>query len=657
MSRIYMRVIVVNDSDATLRLRHSSTTGEWSPGGWDPAQFRSVRAGGSLWWQAEGESILGQDISGVEARAWYDVIAPDGSVIGEFHILANSPWIESQYGNTFHVRAPRRYYAAYVDANGQKKGNRAVLDISFRNSRKVAVPGFIPSVHGFQFANGGWSDALPVVSIGTLWNQLRTGLSAELADALGIPLMAEDTLPITHADAGLCGGMVYATMDYFNARQRPPPPLVTGTGYKVPPSSPDDPVFRHIRQRLLDSFDFLGKGHRWLSYTSPLYPDDDEGVLQSIGLAKGKSWVTYREEWPRIREQLDLGRLVPIGLVQSAEFDIGKNHQVLAYAYRQDGQTVQLWVYDPNIPEQSRNAAFFPDPRDVSPAGANDVYFEFDITDTANGITVHRVNQRPKDYEKRIYAIIHMDNYSPQTAPLGQPFPAPDRPKVVRLAIGDSESFTTEGTVEREEEDPCKNVLRFGHWKSRSNATFVAQISGFLQPEITWTVSGQPITPGSTQLGISVAGASFQVGCKLHANLHALTLSSAAGDTYRIPVQVTARDVSGETKQDQSEFEVEGFYDGMKIEDLSATTRCIASTIPVPADLGQWTIPSGPTPDPVAVEQWGQEAIASLESNPEISTGARDAIRGYVDLQVKVPEFRASGLNRVLQGIGRIRQG
>jgi hypothetical protein len=205
--------------------------------------------------------------------------------------------VESQYGNTFHVHAPKGFYAAYVDAYGQKKGNRAILEISFRNTRRVKVPGFSPSKKAFQFANH-WSDQLPVVTLGSLWNRFRDAISADLADALGIGTMPEDWMPITHANAGLCGGMVYTVMDYFYARQLPPVAAKDAHDEFVAPDSGSDPLFQHIRQRLLDSFDFTGRGHRWLSYTSPLCPDDDEGVLQTLGMMKGKSWVTYREEWP-----------------------------------------------------------------------------------------------------------------------------------------------------------------------------------------------------------------------------------------------------------------------------------------------------------------------------------------------------------------------
>jgi hypothetical protein len=93
-------------------------------------------------------------------------------------------------------------------------------------------------------------------------------------------------------------------------------------------------LFQFIRGRLLDSFDIIGSGHRWLGYSSPHYPNGDEGVIQVTGLARGRAWVTYRDEWPRIRDDIDAGRPSPIGLIQTDSLDIGRNHKVLAYAYQ-----------------------------------------------------------------------------------------------------------------------------------------------------------------------------------------------------------------------------------------------------------------------------------------------------------------------------------
>lgn len=120
MGRKYMRVVVRNDSNATLRLKQHWTSRDWT-GGWSPTQHAQAQPGAAAWWQAEGDSVFGEvATSGVEARTWYDVLDGAGATIGELYIFANCPVVESQYGNTFHVRAPNGFYAAYADAKGQK---------------------------------------------------------------------------------------------------------------------------------------------------------------------------------------------------------------------------------------------------------------------------------------------------------------------------------------------------------------------------------------------------------------------------------------------------------------------------------------------------------------------------------------------------------
>lgn len=635
-----MRVIVSNDSNAHLRLRHSSTTGEWTPGGWVPNQFPQTAPGESLWWQAEGESALGVALTGVEARAWYDVVAPSGDVVGELYIFANSPWIESQYGNTFHVHAPAGYYAAYSDAHGQKRGDRAILEISFRDTRRVAVRGFTPSVNGFPFDNE-WNANLPVVTIGALWNRFRSALTAGLADHLGIGGLPEDWLPITQADAGLCGGMTYAAMDYFALGQRPPEASTEG-GLFVAPDSADDPLFLFIRERLLDSFDFTGRGHRWLSYTSPLYPDDDEGILQTFGVWKGKAWVTYREEWPRIRQLLDEGRLAPLGLVQSAEFDIGKNHQVLAYAYEQSAQNVKLWIYDPNVPGQAADA------------NADDLYLEFDTTSTSTGIRVFRRNAPVTTPEKtkRIYAILLMDAYAPKTPPPGRAMPAPGRPKYFALVVGHAESFTTGGTVTSERHNHCGDLIQTGIWTCRTDTTFVTQIAGHDDAAVSWTVGGVPVSGDMTHVTAAFAGASFDIGCRVHPGGRALTLSSGSGDTFRVEVSAVMRAL-GVAEIGTAEFEVSGSYEGVKMEHLRAEVQCIARTIPAPVDIGEFVIPEE-GPDPRETELWRTGVLETLRNDATINPAARQAIEAFVDIQLEVPELRSLAVSvAALNRIGR----
>ena len=60
-----------------------------------------------------------------------------------------------------------------------------------------------------------------------------------------------------------------------------------------------------------------------------------------------------RDEWPRIRRDIDSGRPSPLGLVNcksSDPSDLGRNHQVLAYGYDLDDGILALRVYDPNLP-------------------------------------------------------------------------------------------------------------------------------------------------------------------------------------------------------------------------------------------------------------------------------------------------------------------
>lgn len=611
MAHVYMRVVVVNESDATLKLGHCATTGDWTDGGWSPTSMATP--GNNVQWQAEGGSLLGGPaVSGVEARAWYQVVRPDGSVAGELYIHADSPLVESQYGNTFHVNAPGGYYATYVDAQGQKDGDgRATLTIRFRNTRKVAVTGFTPSVNGFQFSNS-WSHDLPVISLGGLWNQLRDAMGGALADKLGIGTADPDFAPITHADSGLCGGMAYAAMDYFYADMLPPVPARDASGLAISPSAPDDPLFLFIRRRLLDSFDVTGRGVRWLSYTSPIYPDDDEGVLQSLGVMKGKAWVTYREEWPAIRAQLDQGKLATIGLVQSDEMDIGKNHQVLAYAYEQSGQVVRLWIYDSRVPGQEQRP----------PAKADDLYLEFDLTSTSDGITVTRHNPRPDDIGKPIFAILYMDHYTPQTPPMGRPMPVPGRPKTMTL-VKDEQSFTADGVVTSTRKDICGDDIRSGNWTSYTTATFVAQLSNFMDPVVSWTVDGKPVVAGATSLSIVRGEVTRTVGCHVGAGGRSLTLSSAPGDSFATVVRADVSDAMGASAHREADFAVEGHYSGVRIEDLATEVRCISRSIP------RHLVDMVPrAPEPVDGPDWRVQALKDeaqrLSTDPIVPPGQRE---------------------------------
>jgi len=62
---------------------------------------------------------------------------------------------------------------------------------------------------------------------------------------------------------------------------------------------------------------------------------------------------SHDAEWPRIRAEIDAGRLAMVGLVRqtgSNPLKLTSNHQVLAFAYEVDGEAVMLRLYDPNWP-------------------------------------------------------------------------------------------------------------------------------------------------------------------------------------------------------------------------------------------------------------------------------------------------------------------
>ena len=67
----------------------------------------------------------------------------------------------------------------------------------------------------------------------------------------------------------------------------------------------------------------------------------------------GLTRLTVEVEWPQIRALLDAEQPAPLGLVKAHSFrpiELGKNHQVLAYAYDLDDESgeLALKVYDPN---------------------------------------------------------------------------------------------------------------------------------------------------------------------------------------------------------------------------------------------------------------------------------------------------------------------
>ncbi|WP_261556973.1 hypothetical protein [Frankia tisae] len=201
---------------------------------------------------------------------------------------------------------------------------------------RSAVPGFLPASSAFRFTNS--FDTQPLL-------------------ALRLPGMPIG-IGIGDASRGLCGGMIFAVRDLFEAGIDPPP--------DVEPPRRGTPLYGYLVRRLLASFDLPRGVARYygLMRGADTYPRprpvgaSRPGSSRPVrpGSAMGRLGVGRRSvagEWPRIRLDLDSGRLAPIGVitVHSADpLQLGLNHQVLAYAYTQVDTAVTLRVYDPNTP-------------------------------------------------------------------------------------------------------------------------------------------------------------------------------------------------------------------------------------------------------------------------------------------------------------------
>jgi hypothetical protein len=178
--------------------------------------------------------------------------------------------------------------------------------------------GFRPSKHGFAFTNS-WPSQ-PAVVRRTPFGDLTLGNAAR----------------------GLCGGMVFAALDYWHA------------GVPAPEQRPaaNTAAYQHIVDRLVDSWHIpagVAQYYQWMNL-----PDADTGfdVLgRRVLVERGLAWRTVSVQWRQIRKDLDQGTPVALGVVTVGSADprdLGLNHQVLACGYDVAGSTVTLTVYDPN---------------------------------------------------------------------------------------------------------------------------------------------------------------------------------------------------------------------------------------------------------------------------------------------------------------------
>jgi hypothetical protein len=180
------------------------------------------------------------------------------------------------------------------------------------------MTGFLPSKDAFHFIN--LFPPVPDVVIRTPLGNLNIG----------------------DASKGLCGGMVYAALDYFNS----------GLGIPADSQPPaQGQLFDYIVRRLLTSFDLPFGIIQYVELMNPRYPDGVSTAGRFGTTPYGRAWRMIRQEWPIIKGKIDSGQACPLGLVliKSADLtQLGQNHQVMVYGYDVIGDELILNIYDPN---------------------------------------------------------------------------------------------------------------------------------------------------------------------------------------------------------------------------------------------------------------------------------------------------------------------
>lgn len=206
-----------------------------------------------------------------------------------------------------------------------------------------SAPGFLPSTSGLHFRNSFAHQSLATI---------------------GIPGVA--TLALGDAANGLCGGMSSTVRDLYEARMSPP-------SDRTPPAA-GTVRFEYLVERQVESLAFGSVALRLYELGSPLLPDGEPnlGPFGLLGLVHGRATVMIVEEWPRVRADLDGGHPSLIGLVRAIDSDpraLGRDHQVLAYAYDLDGTDLAIAIYDPNHPDDDtiRMSLSLADPGHATP--------------------------------------------------------------------------------------------------------------------------------------------------------------------------------------------------------------------------------------------------------------------------------------------------
>jgi hypothetical protein len=147
------------------------------------------------------------------------------------------------------------------------------------------------------------------------------------------------------ASAGLCGGMAFTVRDLFEAHVDPPP--------DTEPPANGSPRFQALVRRQVQSLDWLRVPLRF--YDLAAFRPHVASLWSGLTRRRPVADVSLADEWPKIRAEIDAGRLAVLGLIRAESanpFQLTDNHQVVAYGYKVEPQSVVLRLYDPNWPDR-----------------------------------------------------------------------------------------------------------------------------------------------------------------------------------------------------------------------------------------------------------------------------------------------------------------
>jgi hypothetical protein len=135
---------------------------------------------------------------------------------------------------------------------------------------------------------------------------------------------------------GLCGGMSFASLDYYHAQL----PIPTHTAADFPGSASVPPVGSRLRQYIFD--------RQLNSFDPTVNPSVHKFITQALPIGRTCYEVTVQDEWPLITAALDGGQPVPLGLIAES-INPTSSHQVVATGY--DPSPKRIQIYDCNHPD------------------------------------------------------------------------------------------------------------------------------------------------------------------------------------------------------------------------------------------------------------------------------------------------------------------